>query len=268
MEGTLEQLTKQANPQVRHQQVPIAKISPEWINARALVDDATVEEYREALRRGEDLPDVEIVEENDGTLYLIDGWHRKAALETEGETEISARVYSGTLKDAKLAAAASNAQHGKPRTDADKRRAVEIVVELEPDWSVRQIANFARVSIGLVQRIRAEKDPLEDVVSEAGVHREHLATSERKTRESGKPKTVVGRDGKSYPKRKPKAEPRQGQEKLSAKERKEIRELFGKFVRLCSKRKLADGSKTFSELIGKHLDAIAEICAEHWGGRR
>ncbi|MCL2000844.1 MAG: hypothetical protein FWG74_05375, partial [Planctomycetes bacterium] len=69
---------------------------------------------------------------------------------------IPAEVRSGTFRDALLFAAGANAGHGLRRTNADKRRAVEMLLG-EPEcvgWSNEQIARHCRVGPHLVAEIR------------------------------------------------------------------------------------------------------------------
>lgn len=65
----------------------------------------------------------------DGTLYLVDGWHRVAAAIRRGEQIIDAVITDGTLREARWLAASANLTHGLPLTRAEKRRAFNAYVE-------------------------------------------------------------------------------------------------------------------------------------------
>lgn len=132
---------------------------------RAGLDDATVTEYADFFRESRqwgDFPPVVLY--HDGADYwLADGFHRVAAWKRAGNvmlgaTKIPADVRSGTRRDAILHAAGANANHGLRRTNADKRRAVEVMLRDEEwaQWSDAEIARRCNVSPMTVGRIRSE----------------------------------------------------------------------------------------------------------------
>jgi len=117
-----------------------------------------VDEYAELYDEGTKFPPVSVMV-IDKKYYLIDGFHRVAALTKLGEYEVEADVVEGsTLDDAKLASWAANKSHGIPRTQADKRRTIEemLASPLTSDWSDRQIAKHAGVSHVFVWRMRSQ----------------------------------------------------------------------------------------------------------------
>lgn len=106
------------------------------------VDAGTVSEYADTLKaakseHGEPFPPLEAVRV-DGVAYLTDGWQRHAAAELAGLANVHVRIVDGTRRDALMAAAKANATHGLPRSNADKRRAVAILLQDE-EWC--QISN-------------------------------------------------------------------------------------------------------------------------------
>lgn len=130
----------------------------------------TVQDYADALTNGAEFPPVVVF--HDGTdHWLADGFHRLLAHEKAGLVDILADVRQGTKRDALLFAVGANASHGLPRTNKDKRRAVEILLRDE-EWagkSDRWIAERASVHHDTVGRIRAEITPLAE--SASGVKR-------------------------------------------------------------------------------------------------
>ena len=153
---TAQTLTGKSEREVTR--LPIEKIRRDGgTQPRAGLDQAAIAEYAEVIRDGGTLPAVEVV--HDGTDYwLWDGYHRLAAAEQEGETEYDCFVTPGTRRDAVLKSAGANAEHGLRRTDADKRRAVEILLS-DPEWSQwsdREIARQCKVSHPFVAKIRKE----------------------------------------------------------------------------------------------------------------
>lgn len=122
---------------------------------RALLDDDKIDEYAELMREGTVFPDLVVV--YDGTNYwLVDGFHRlNAAMVAELET-INCDVQPGTLDDAIWLSCSVNATHGVPRTNADKRRAVELALRHKKSSGLTdvQIARHCGVSSVTVGRYR------------------------------------------------------------------------------------------------------------------
>lgn len=123
------------------------------IQKRAETRADVVDEYADLIARGIELPPVVVF--FDGTIYLLaDGFHRVEAAHRAQALDIEADIRGGTREDAELFAAASNQSHGLRRTNEDKRRAVESVLRLRPEWSNRKIAEWCGVSDVLVGRVR------------------------------------------------------------------------------------------------------------------
>ncbi len=93
----------------------------------------------------------------DGQNYWFgDGYHRVLAAAKAGLTEIAADVRPGNQRDAMLFAISANSAHGLPRTSADKRKAVAVLLGDSEwkEWSDRDIARRCLVSNSLVSRMR------------------------------------------------------------------------------------------------------------------
>lgn len=124
---------------------------------RAELDAATVTEYAEAMAAGAAFPPVTVF--FDGQAYwLADGFHRVAAAEQRGWAEIAADVRQGDRRAAVLHSTGVNADHGLRRTNADKRRAVDVLLRDAEwgQWSDREIARQCKVHHELVGRMRQE----------------------------------------------------------------------------------------------------------------
>jgi hypothetical protein len=123
--------------------------------AREKTDDAIVSEYGDAMARGDKFPYVTVF--FDGTSYwLADGFHRVAAAISMTLPSIQAEVREGGMREAKLFAIGANASHGLRRTNADKRRAVRMLLE-DKEWSRRTdnwIAKTAAVHHSTVAALR------------------------------------------------------------------------------------------------------------------
>ena len=145
------------------------------MQSRVNLDTPTIEEYQSAYEAGETLPALGVVDSPEG-LLLYSGFHRYRALANLGRLRVAVEVVEGDRDDAILFAAGENHGHGRPRTNADKHRAVEMLLS-HPKWggkSDRFIAEHARVHHELVGRLRGDS----------------------------KPETVTGKDGKQRPGRK------------------------------------------------------------------
>ncbi|MGE3191337.1 MAG: hypothetical protein AB7N90_16760, partial [Vicinamibacterales bacterium] len=89
--------------------------------------------------------------------WLADGFHRVHAARLVGANGIAAEVHEGSRRDAILYAVNAKLAHGLPRTDADKRRAVSILLNdtVWRDWTDSQIARRSGVPKKVVGTMRA-----------------------------------------------------------------------------------------------------------------
>ena len=122
------------------------------VQARVAIDTSIVCEYSEHL---DDLPPM-IVYFDGECHWLADGFHRLAAHAMAKRADVLCEIRQGTKRDAILHAVKANASHGLRRTNADKRRAVELLLADEEwaQWSDRAIAEACGVTHPFVQSIR------------------------------------------------------------------------------------------------------------------
>ena len=121
--------------------------------SRVAIHEATVAEYTEVLEAGDALPPVDVY--FDGTdHWLADGFHRYFANQRIGAVSIDAEVHAGTRTDALMHAFGANKAHGLRRTNEDKRKAVEGMLALAPQWSDRAIAKHVGVGHTMVATLR------------------------------------------------------------------------------------------------------------------
>ncbi len=141
---------------------------------RVAIDQATVDEYAELFQAGKTLPKLTVF--HDGAAHwLADGFHRYHAARKAGLVAIGCDVHRGTVAEARWAACGANAAHGLRRTNADKRRAVEMALKMKPELSDEAISDHAGVSRVFVHGMRPQ------VVN--GLQPDHR----------------IGKDGKRYP---------------------------------------------------------------------
>jgi hypothetical protein len=131
-------------------------LDPE-IQSRVELDESYIEDLKKDLMEGAEFPAI-IVFSDDTNYWPGDGAHRLIAHQRAGRSEILAEIRRGGKRDAKLFGVGANATHGKRRSNADKRKAVETLLKDEEwgRWSDRQIGKACRVSQPLVSAIRKE----------------------------------------------------------------------------------------------------------------
>jgi len=125
---------------------------------RASLDDATVQEYATAMQEGVSFPPA-IVFEDGGQHFLADGFHRVTAALRNHRNEFEFDVRTGGRSEALRFALSANAQHGLRRTNADKRRSVELALAEWPRLSSAEIGRICAVSHTFVEGLREEVQP-------------------------------------------------------------------------------------------------------------
>lgn len=150
---------------------------------RAELRPDVIEEYAEAMRRGDEFPPIDVFLDRDGHHWLADGFHRFNAAASAELSQLKANVHKGELRDAIWFALSVNATNGLRRTNPDKRRCVTIALS-DKEWQAKTdqaLADHLGVTQQYVNRIRNE---LTTVVSS------HNGQSTRRKK---------GKDGKSRP---------------------------------------------------------------------
>lgn len=122
--------------------------------SRTVNNEELIEHYAELYRDGVDMPPVDLFTEDGQTYYIGDGIHRCHAHEAAEIEEVWAIVHTGGQTDAQVFACGANKTHGLHRSNADKRKAVEIMLWLQAKWSNRMIADHVGVSDELVREVR------------------------------------------------------------------------------------------------------------------
>lgn len=128
--------------------------------SREKIDEGVVGEYASLIGDGVVFPAVRVY--FDGiNHYLADGFHRYHAHRKAGKGAIEADIEKGTLRDAILYSLGANHEHGLRRTNADKRKAVQAMLDdFEwQEWSNNEIARKCHVSDFLVASMRGSDAP-------------------------------------------------------------------------------------------------------------
>ena len=148
------------------------------IQCRAAIDTAVVSEYAERMEAGDTFPPIDVYGSKT-KCWIGDGWHRGLAALQRGAESIEARLHAGGRVDALKHALGANALHGHRRSNADKRRCVEIALHEFPKLSSRALAKLCGVGHTVVDEMRP--------------HEEALASDANATRTTS--------DGRQYPAR-------------------------------------------------------------------
>jgi regulator of replication initiation timing len=160
---------------------------------RTEIHEATVAEYAEAMRQGVNLPPL-ILFFDGAELWLADGFHRYHACMKLGLVATGAEIHNGTRRDAVLYAVGANATHGLQRSNADKRRAITMLLE-DPEWaqwSDNQIAKACAVSPTTVGTVRSSLSKLDsEEPAERTYTTKHGTTATMRTNRIGKSKPVA-----------------------------------------------------------------------------
>lgn len=129
---------------------------------RERINMEVVQEYAEAIKGNVELPPV-VVFFDGADRWLADGFHRWHAHKQAEKASIAADERAGSLLDALLYAVGANGTHGLPRSNADKRKAVEMVLTQDAwaTWPETKIAEACRVSRTLVRAVMEERHLVE-----------------------------------------------------------------------------------------------------------
>lgn len=122
---------------------------------RAEISKESVSDYVDAMKSGVVLPPLLVM--FDGKEYwLVDGFHRYHALAKIDELNASCEVRIGTKRDAVVMSWSVNANHGKQRTNKEKREIVKAVLSDKEykEKKLREIAEVCAVSINLVSEVK------------------------------------------------------------------------------------------------------------------
>ena len=229
---------------VAHKKLSVAALRMNGgTQTRECIDADTVESYAAAMADGAEFPPV--VAFYDGKYYwLADGFHRVAAEIKAGHEKVAVDVRQGDRRAAILFSVGANASHGLRRTNADKRRAVMVLLGDE-EWrakSARWIAEKCGVSDRFVDKMK----------SDATANGSQL------------PKETLGKDGKTrrHPERSPKPTPVNdtGDEEQDDPKEREVFEADEDDEPIIHPERQRDGWGDFE--VSGHVAKIAQVCRD------
>lgn len=186
----------------------LADISPDSPTVRHNIREETVDEYADHYRSKRQMPPVVIfADAKVKKYYLADGAHRCAAVALIGRKAIDAIVQQGDYEAALSYALQANAQHGLPRSSADKRKCIREALKQWPKFSNAMLSKVCDVDDHTVADVRKELEvtkviePTPRRVSSRGttVPSQLVTRTEPRISEVG-PKPVVDKNGTPIPK--------------------------------------------------------------------
>jgi ParB-like chromosome segregation protein Spo0J len=130
---------------------------------RVSINESVVTTYTERMAGGVEFPAV-VVFQDEGGLYLADGFHRCFAARRLGLTEIAADVRPGTEKDAVWFAFEANRAHGAPLTKGDTQREVTLALRMFPERTQREIAEQVGCHVSFVSAVYQKTTSREPVL--------------------------------------------------------------------------------------------------------
>jgi hypothetical protein len=176
---------KRKQPKTDYLKITDLVIDPRLQMRAKGLNEEHVNDLVEAIKQGKELPKVQVRRIKDRGDFVTDGFHTLEAHGVAGFTKVAVDIKHGSWEDAVLDAALANQEHlGLKRSNKDKRRAVEMLLSVRPNWSGAKIAQELGVSDSLVNDVRKEQsnnDELTDSVSSS--------SSEEK---------IIGVNGKHY----------------------------------------------------------------------
>lgn len=248
--------------------------------ARHQVCDTTVAEYCDLWNSKADFPPLVVF--FDGSDYwLADGFHRLLGAKRAERASVPCEIRTGSKRDAILYAVGANRDHGLKRSNADKRKAVGILLGDSEwsGWSDHVIAERAGVShtfVGSLRKAAAEANskktnenegvPSGDVET-VSTSNANVSLAAKRTDSMGRKQSATkkkpdgsGRKKKPEPEKAEPKPPKNGSPKpdvisLDGK----LDDLFGKFIRGIDERSTVAGPGPHHKRIIALLNEVRSI---------
>jgi len=180
--------TSPVTPPPRVQLIPLDDIVRDpRLQMRVQMNSDVIADYAEILGM---LPPAKVVLDDDGHLFLYDGWHTFHAHILAEKKDMRCEVIKGTFEDALRLAAGANHTHGMRPTNADKRKAVETLLDEEEfaqmsDGALAEICHVTQPFVGKIRKEKGQKQGEND-----SGHNGYDLNENQNDR--------IGRDGKIY----------------------------------------------------------------------
>ncbi|MBK8246428.1 MAG: hypothetical protein IPK85_03380 [Gemmatimonadetes bacterium] len=191
-------------------QLTLDQVRIDGTQTRVALNEEAATDYAAAYKARAKMPP--LVAFYDGADYwLADGFHRFFGLRRiKWDKPVRFEVHEGVKRDAIRYGFTANDAHGQRRTNADKRKAVEIALADEEwsSWSDGAIGELCGVSQSFASKMRREQSAISS--GQNGFNLNGTQDEEGQELSDSEPaETRTGRDGKEYPVRE-KPEPESG----------------------------------------------------------
>lgn len=147
------------------------------LQPRAKTDHNRITQYAEDMLAGIEFPPVVVYHDGE-TYWLSEGFHRCTAADHADLESIAAEIREGSREDAMLNSLGSNKEWdsiavGMKRTNADKQRALDLMLDHCNGWSSQKIADWIGVSREWVSKTRKARKEKEQRIKELNVNSSH-----------------------------------------------------------------------------------------------
>ena len=135
-----------------------------FIQSRAEINLPIVEEYADMMANGTVFDPIEGIQDENGIIYIHDGYHRGEAAKRVGTT-LQVNLQPGSRTEAEWLALTANQKHGLRRTNKDKQRVVRQAL-LHPfgvNLSNSELARHCGVNDKTVAKIRREMETSSEI---------------------------------------------------------------------------------------------------------
>ena len=137
------------------------EVLPELLQVREKLDKGWSLQYSKDYAKGDAFPPVLVYRLPDGTIVLVDGFHRVDACLAIGLKTIRCQIREGAMQEALLAAIEANTaafHRGRPFGEDDRRHAAELMIRNPEfyDWSDQRIGDICGASNKVVQGVRLQ----------------------------------------------------------------------------------------------------------------
>jgi hypothetical protein len=115
------------------------------LQVRAKVDHRVVLKYAEKMRAGAEFPPIKLARIN-GSLYLVDGWHRFGAACENDQWYLWADISDMTLDEARWQAAKANTQHGLPLKTREYRDVFRAFIDSDQHTQGKKLMPYREIA--------------------------------------------------------------------------------------------------------------------------
>ncbi len=131
---------------------------------RVKLNQDVVDEYAQAMKRGDKFPPLIVYEDSDCNRVLADGYHRAAAAIQADLKSFSVEIRKGSQWDALLYSFKANGTHGLRLSNADKWKAVTMVLSLpqcrnKSDNAIAKLCGVSGTFVGDVRKKLSSNEP-------------------------------------------------------------------------------------------------------------